>query len=70
MQVPIREEKEEMANVGIGGVVNFLVPQLNDIYSGWEAKQAWRQNCHNKIINDKAVYIEILKQFIEIEEYK
>ena len=24
---------------GVGGVVNFLVPTLNDIYSGWEPKQ-------------------------------
>lgn len=24
--------------VGVGGVVNFLVPLLNDIYSGWKPK--------------------------------
>lgn len=26
--------------VGVGGVINFLVPELNDLYSGWETGQA------------------------------
>ena len=55
-------------DVGIGGVVNFLVPELNDLYSGWETKQAWRSNCHSKVKNDKDVYLAILKQFIDFEK--
>ena len=61
-------DKHPMADVGIGGVVNFLVPELNDLYSGWATKQVWRQNCHNKVINDKDVYLRILKDFIDFEE--
>ena len=57
-------EKFPMADVGIGGVVNFIVPELNDEYSGWKSKQDWRANCHNLIEEDKAVYLEILKMFI------
>lgn len=49
--------------VGIGGVIVFLVPELNDFYSGWETNQSWRKNCHNLIKNDKNVYFEILKRF-------
>lgn len=49
--------------VGIGGVINFLVPELNDLYSGWETKQEWRKNCHDLVVNDKAVYLILLKRF-------
>ena len=57
-------EKFPLADVGVGGVVNFIVPELNDLYSGWKSKQAWQMNCHDKVIEDKAVYLEILKMFI------
>ena len=49
--------------VGIGGVVNFIAPELNDLYSGWVTKQPWRLTCHNKVIEDKDVYLEIIKRF-------
>lgn len=49
--------------VGIGGVINYLVPELNDLYSGWVAVQPWRLNCYKKVINDKDVYLALLKRF-------
>ena len=49
--------------VGLGGVVNFLVPELNDIYSGFQTQQSWRQTCHKKVINDKNVYLTLIKRF-------
>ena len=49
--------------VGVGGVINFIVPELNDLYSGWETGQAWRKKCHNLVINDKDVYLTLLKRF-------
>ena len=56
--------KVPKADVGIGGVVNFIVPELNDLYSGWETGQAWRKTCHDKIIDDKDVYMEIIRMFL------
>ena len=56
--------KHPLADVGIGGVVNFIVPELNDLYSGWVSKQPWRINCHRIVIEDRSVYFEILKMFI------
>lgn len=50
--------------VGEGGVVNFIAPELNDVYSGWETRQAWRATCHAKIIHDKDVYFLILERFL------
>ena len=57
------ENQNDLEAVGIGGVINFIVPELNDLYSGWEAGQAWRKNCHNLVINDKDVYLTLLKRF-------
>lgn len=51
--------------VGIGGVINFIAPELNDFYSGWKTKQAWREKCLSKVKNDKNVYLTLLKRFKE-----
>ena len=57
------EDHNVFEAVGVGGVINFIVPELNDLYSGWETGQAWRKNCHNLVINDKDVYLILLKRF-------
>lgn len=59
------KDKNSFEIVGIGGVVKFLVPELNDVYSGWVTSQAWRLNCHNLIKNDKEVYLKLVKRFKE-----
>lgn len=58
--------KADFVYTGIGGVVNFIAPELNDLYSGWVTNQPWRQNCHSKVSDDEEVYLSILKQFIDI----
>lgn len=55
--------KNENEAVGVGGVVNHIVPELNDVYSGFVAKQAWQLNCHTAVINDKDVYLELIMRF-------
>lgn len=55
--------KNKNENVGIGGVINHLVPELNDLFSGWEPSQPWRKNCKDRIINDKDVYFVLLNRF-------
>ena len=57
------QNKNEFEMVGIGGVVNFIVPELNDFYSGWETGQQWRKICHDKIRDDKNVYLILIKRF-------
>ena len=52
-------------NVGIGGVINFIAPELNDVYSGFITNQKWRETCYSKIIDHKDVYLLILKRFKE-----
>ena len=57
------KEKNRNEDVGTGGVVNFIAPELNDFYSGWETKQQWRKNMHDKVKNDKDVYLILIKRF-------
>ena len=57
-------DKEPNVDVGVGGVVNFIVPELNDVYSGWKTNQAWRKACHDKIIDDENVFHSIITAFI------
>ena len=63
-------EKLPRNAVGVGGVRNFIVPELNDVYSGWETKQEWRKKCHIRVINDKTSYFAILKKFINWRKKK
>lgn len=58
-------DKVPMADVGIGGVINFVAPELNDLYSGWKTTQPWRVTCHERVINDKDVYLAIMKLFVD-----
>lgn len=50
--------------IGVGGITAFIVPELNDAYSGFKSNQAYRINWYNAIINDKDVYFILLKRFI------
>lgn len=59
------KDKYPHMNVGVGGVVNFIAPELNDLYSGWETKQSWRKNCHDLVRDDKWVYLTLMKRFKE-----
>lgn len=66
LHILICEEALDDANpVGIGGILQYLIPELNDVYSGWITKQAWRKACHDVILDDKELYLVLLKRFKE-----
>ncbi len=48
-------------DVGIGGVINFLVPEINDIYSGITYKAKWKNEVIKNIINKKEDYFKLLE---------
>lgn len=58
------QDRIPIADVGIDGVIIYIVPELNDLYSGWVSNQSWRVKCHNRVIEDKEVYLKILKIFV------
>ena len=57
---------EAEGTVGLGGIVDYLVPELNDLYSGWIPETSWKKNCFNMVSEDEEVYLLILKQLIDI----
>lgn len=57
------EERDPCEIVGIGGITVFIVPELNDLYSGWEPKEQWKKNCLDKVKDDRDVYLTLLKRF-------
>ncbi|MBE6667226.1 MAG: hypothetical protein E7607_02825 [Ruminococcaceae bacterium] len=61
--------KNQHENVGFGGVVNLIAPELNDVYSGWITSQEWRKKCHSMVIDDENVYLLLLKRFKEFYNY-
>lgn len=61
-QYPYEDRVDD--EVGIGGMLAYMIPELNDVYSGWQTKQEWRKNCYDKIINEKNVYLQIIKEII------
>lgn len=58
-------EQNLSESVGIGGAVNFLIPELNDFYSGMPISLAWKQNCFNKVKEDVDCYITLVKRLIK-----
>lgn len=58
------EDKNENENVGIGGCINFFIPELNDLYSGFNITQQWKLNCFNKVKDDVDVDVSLVKRLI------
>ena len=48
--------------LGIRGILCYMIPELNDVYGGWKSQKQWEINCHNQIINDKNVYLTLIKR--------
>ena len=36
--------------VGLGGCINYLVPQLNDIFAGYQPGRQWEKTCADKVL--------------------
>lgn len=61
---PKKEGANEKELQGIGGAINFLIPELNHCYSGYEYKRQYEKNIYGLVANNFDGYIRILKYFI------
>lgn len=69
LHIKIAEEpKKPGANLleiqGIGGAINFMIPELNHCYSGYEYKRPYEQHIYGLVVGNFEGYISILKYFI------
>lgn len=62
---PRNKAANEFEIQGIGGVINFLCPQINDYYNGFEFKQPHLIKIYSLIENNFEDYISILKYFLD-----
>ena len=58
-------EKEERAIIGISGALVFIIPELNDLFSGFVSNQKWQNTAFERVKDDKAVYLQMLKIYYE-----
>ena len=70
----VEEPQNAQANPGeiqgLGGVISFLCPQINDYYNGYEFKQPHLIKIFSLIENNFDDYIDILKYLLNIIESK
>lgn len=52
-----------------GGMAIFMIPELNDIFSGFEGTKEWQKVCFGKVIKDKDVYMLLLKRIKDRNEH-
>ncbi|MDI4567961.1 MAG: hypothetical protein E7Y34_02650, partial [Mycoplasma sp.] len=52
--------------VGVGGIYNFIVPELNDIYSGILYKQPWKQKVVELVLPLKDDYFSCISHLIKL----
>lgn len=65
VEEPKNVDANKMEIQGIGGAINFLCPQINDFYNGYEFKQQYLINIYSIIENNFEDYIDILKYFLK-----
>ena len=65
---PRNEDANENELPGIGGAVNFICKELNDIYSGKEFSEDWRKKVASAVGDSFDDYIMILKYLWKIVE--
>ncbi|ARU91768.1 hypothetical protein SCLARK_001216 [Spiroplasma clarkii] len=54
-------DKNPGENVGVGGIYDFIFPELNDIYSGIQYKQPWKQKVVELVLPLKDDYLKCIK---------
>ena len=72
LHVKIAENPSENANEGelpgIGGAINFICKDLNDIYAGKEPADEWRKKVAEKVKDSFEDYIAILRYLWNVVE--
>ena len=54
--------------LGIGGVINHIVPSLNDYYSGLVPEEPYKRTCFAKVVKDRDLYIILVQRFMKYQE--
>ncbi len=58
--------KNIIDDVGVGGIYAFIVPELNDIYSGIKYKRQWKQKITNVVLPLKDDYFKCIEKLVAL----
>ncbi|MGL5592135.1 MAG: hypothetical protein ACRDCJ_02120 [Metamycoplasmataceae bacterium] len=50
------------------GALLFMIPEINNIFSGWKSEISWRLAVYNSIIDKKNEYLKIFEYCIKVEK--
>lgn len=67
VEYPNDEKQNPIIICGVGGIVDFLVPQLNDIYSGIEYKQQWMQALKDQVKDLENEYLQCIAYLLKLK---
>ena len=70
VEEPRNENANRMELQGIGGAINWLCPQINDYYNGYEFKKQYQKDIYGLIKDNFGDYISILKYLLKVVEKK
>ena len=56
--------KNPMMNFSVGGIYSFIVPELNDIYSGIQYQQPWKRKVVAIVLPLKDDYFKCMKRLV------
>ena len=59
------KDKNVFEDVGVGGATSYIIPELNDLYSGMDITLPWKQNCFDIIKNDVETYVKLVKRVMK-----
>lgn len=65
VEEPKNKDANEMELQGIGGVISFMCPQINDFYNGYNFTKPYLIKIYSLIENNFEDYITILRYFLE-----
>jgi len=65
---PRHKDADEGEMLGLGGVIDFMCPQINDFYNGFVFKQQWLINVYSVVAENFNDYIDILKYLLKVLE--
>ena len=68
VEEPRNENANKMELQGIGGAINFLCPQINDYYNGYQFKRDYLIKIYSIIEDNFDDYINILRYFLDVIE--
>ncbi len=62
-ELPEKDKSKADGIVGSGGVSNYFVLELNDVYGGRIAKKEWQQLCNTRVKADRDTYLALLQRY-------